>query len=59
MAQLNVSTGLGFGMNQITQLAKFGIFWFPSRAVNVENNEEFDEQTAFEPQIPDLKFVDF
>lgn len=59
MAQLNVSTGLELGMSQITQLARLGLFWMPNKTEPVQCDEVSDEQTAFEPKLQDLRYVDF
>lgn len=66
MAHLNINTGLGMGMTQLSNLAKFGLFLIPHgqtshRDVNEEELEAdqlLDGRSAFEPRIPGIEFVD-
>lgn len=68
MAHLNINTGLGLGMTQLSNLARFGLFLIPGgnshREPNEEENEEpneldkLNDRPAFEPRIPGIEFVD-
>jgi hypothetical protein len=64
MAHLNINTGLGMGMTQLSNLAKFGLFLIPGGGTHRDGTKAEVEwlgqgdRSAFEPRIPGIEFVD-
>ncbi|KAI6189229.1 Ion transport 2 domain containing protein [Aphelenchoides besseyi] len=59
LAHMNINTGLGAGMSQLNNLARFGLLMIPGTVDEEPSKAETSNlQIAYEPGIP-LRFVDF
>ncbi|KAI6175768.1 hypothetical protein M3Y97_00725700 [Aphelenchoides bicaudatus] len=65
MAHLNINTGLGVGMAQLSNLARFSLFFIPGAGTNRGAIGEIGEtewlgnsRSTFAPRIPGIEFVD-